>query len=70
MGAFDALEKKYLRELILVIFKDKAKPDIVDEMYTFRFSYPGGEATCQLLQGRNEVKSISENDVYKSTQNL
>merc|ERR1719233_241495 len=69
-GAFDALEKKYLRELILVVYKDNTEPDIVDEIYTFKFSYPDGQATCQLLQGKNEVKSISDNEVYKSAQNL
>ena len=71
LGAFDALEKKYLRELILIVYKDKANPDLVEEMYTFKFSYPEGQTTCQLLQGKEAVKKkISDNDVYKSTQNL
>ena len=71
LGAFDALEKKYLRELILVVYKDKANPDIVEEMYTFKFSYPEGHTSCQILKGKEEVKKkISDNDVYKSTQNL
>ena len=71
LGAFDALEKKYLKEPILFLYKDKTNPDIVEEMYTFKFSYPEGQTTCQLLQGKEEVKKkISDNDVYKSTQNL
>ena len=39
MGAFDALEKKYLRELMLVVYKDPSNPDIVEELYTFRYSH-------------------------------
>jgi len=70
LGAFDALEKKYLRELILVVYEDEASPEIVQEAYTFKFSYPDGQANCQLLQGKKEVQTISENDIYKSTQNL
>lgn len=70
LGAFEALEKKYLREIILIMYKDRASPDIVDEMYTFKFSYPNGEATCQLLQGEKEAKKITDADVKKSTQSL
>eukprot|EP00092_Neocalanus_flemingeri_P039036 GFUD01042495.1.p1 GENE.GFUD01042495.1~~GFUD01042495.1.p1 ORF type:complete len:544 (+),score=171.29 GFUD01042495.1:115-1632(+) len=72
MGAFDALEKKYLRELMLVVYEDPTKPDVVQELYTFKFSYPDGQATCQLLQGKegNEVKNINPDDIYRSTQNL
>ena len=70
LAAFDALEKKYLRELILMMYKDESNPDIVEEMYTFKFSYPEGQAMCQLLQGKEEVKKMTEDDVYKSTQNL
>eukprot|EP00092_Neocalanus_flemingeri_P039037 GFUD01042496.1.p1 GENE.GFUD01042496.1~~GFUD01042496.1.p1 ORF type:complete len:572 (-),score=175.95 GFUD01042496.1:146-1861(-) len=72
MGAFDALEKKYLRELMLVVYEDPTKPDVVQELYTFKFSYPDGQATCQLLQGKegNEVKNINTDDIYRSTQSL
>eukprot|EP00092_Neocalanus_flemingeri_P005749 GFUD01006189.1.p1 GENE.GFUD01006189.1~~GFUD01006189.1.p1 ORF type:complete len:573 (+),score=183.31 GFUD01006189.1:62-1780(+) len=72
MGAFDALEKKYLRELMLVVYEDPTKPDVVQELYTFKFSYPDGQATCQLLQGKEgtEVKNINPDDIYRSTQNL
>eukprot|EP00092_Neocalanus_flemingeri_P107938 GFUD01138562.1.p1 GENE.GFUD01138562.1~~GFUD01138562.1.p1 ORF type:complete len:570 (-),score=175.41 GFUD01138562.1:146-1855(-) len=72
MGAFDALEKKYLRELMLVVYEDPTNPDVVQELYTFKFSYPDGQATCQLLQGKegNEVKNINPDDIYRSTQNL
>jgi meiosis-specific protein HOP1 len=72
MGAFDALEKKYLRELMLVVYKDQANPDVVQEMYTFKFSYPNGQTACQVLQGLEgrEMKNITPDDIYRSTQNL
>jgi hypothetical protein len=35
-GAFDALERKYLKELILVMHLDPADPDTAIKMYTFR----------------------------------
>ena len=44
MGAFNALEKKYLRELMLVVYKDQANPDNVEEVYTFKFNYHDGQA--------------------------
>ena len=72
MGAFDALEKKYLRELMLIVYKDPSNPDVVQELYTFRFSYPKGQATCEMLQGEEEmvVKNVSPDDIYRSTQNM
>jgi len=72
IGAFDALERKYLRELLLIVYLDPACPDKVHEMYSFKFSYPGGQVACQMLQGekRKEVQTMHPDDVYKSTQQL
>ena len=68
MGSFDALEKKYLKELMLLVYKDESNPDIVEEMYTFKFSYPGGQTRCKMLQGQDDTKKITDDDIYKSTQ--
>ncbi|ESO83255.1 hypothetical protein LOTGIDRAFT_197435, partial [Lottia gigantea] len=38
-GCFDALDKKYLRMLIIGIYVDPEDPDTVIESYTFKFSY-------------------------------
>jgi len=72
VGAFDALERRYLRELLFIIYVDPALPDKVHEMYTFKFSYPGGKVACQMLQGeeKKEVENIHPDTIYKSTQNL
>eukprot|EP00092_Neocalanus_flemingeri_P033138 GFUD01036035.1.p1 GENE.GFUD01036035.1~~GFUD01036035.1.p1 ORF type:complete len:466 (-),score=140.92 GFUD01036035.1:55-1452(-) len=72
IGAFDALERRYLKELLFIIYMDPACPEKVYEMYTFKFTYPGGQVACQMLQGENkkEVQTMHPDDVYKSTQNL
>ncbi|XP_023242580.1 HORMA domain-containing protein 1-like [Centruroides sculpturatus] len=38
-GSFDALEKKYLRQLMIGIYESPDEPDNVIESYTFRFIY-------------------------------
>ena len=68
--AFDALEKRFLRELLFLVYLDPACQETILEMYTFKFSYPGGKVSCQVLQGteRKEVEDINPDSVYKSTQ--
>merc|ERR1719414_380227 len=71
VGAFDAIEKKYLKEMMLVVYMDEAHPDVVHEMYTFNFSYPGGLATCEIaVQQGGDGTNISLESVKKSTQSL
>ena len=41
-GAFDALEKRYLRKLKMVIYLDPKKPDEAHEVYSVKVSYPDG----------------------------
>ena len=70
-GAFEALEKRYLRELMLVIYLDPEDSNNVHEMYTFRFGYSDGDrAECQILQGvdKKQVQTITDDDLYKTTQ--
>jgi len=38
-GVFDAVEKKYLRMLILGLYRRSSDPNTLLEMYSFRFSY-------------------------------
>ena len=42
IGAFDALEKRYLRKLKMVIYLDPEKPDEAHEVYSVKVSYPDG----------------------------
>ena len=39
ISAFEAIEKKYLKELMLLVHLDPANPDDVYELYTFKFTY-------------------------------
>ena len=45
LGAF---EKKYLREMALVVYLDAAHPEEVAEVYTVKVSYPGGLPSCKV----------------------
>lgn len=38
-GCFDALDKKYLKTLVIGIYENPEDPDTVIESYTFKFSY-------------------------------
>lgn len=42
-GVFDALQKGYLKTLVLGIFKDLKKPNDLIESYTFHFNYKSSE---------------------------
>ena len=52
LGAFEAIEsmieKKYLRELALVVYLDAAHPEEVAEVYTVKVSDPGGRPSCKV----------------------
>ena len=47
-ASFDALERKYLRELALLIYLDPAHPEEVQEKFTFSFCYEDGVANMTL----------------------
>jgi len=84
-NAMDALDKGYLRELVIVIMEDKTKPEEAYETYTFNFEDPNvatapGSAGFKLTHTSNgESTVISENDpsnmddpcsIYKATKKL
>ena len=72
-GAFEAIEKRYLKELIFIIYMNPENTNDVHEMYTFRFGYTEGDRMeCQLLQGQNEkrINSVTDDDLYKATQSM
>lgn len=62
-GAFDALEKKYLRVLILGIYTNRDDPDTLIEAYTFKFSY--ADTTAMDIYKNN--KKISSTDASNKT---
>jgi len=74
-GAFEAIEKQYLRELLFVVYDktvDGGESGQIGEVYTFKFSYPGDEVTCDLYQGKEQekVEVVDHNSVKQSTQLL
>lgn len=42
LGAFDAIEQKYLKEMSLCVHEDPSAPEDVLEKYTFTFNYTNG----------------------------
>ena len=71
MGAFDALEKNYLRELIFRVYLDPTKPEVIQEMYTFSFSYNEGIITMGLgKDSTKEKKEVKMEELKGETQAL
>lgn len=62
-GCFDAVDKKYLRMLIMGIYTDAEDPDTVIESYTFKFSYKN---TAEMDVYRNEKKIGSADSVLET----
>ena len=66
-GAFDALEKRYLRKLKMVIYLDPEKPDHAYEVYSIKVSYPEGLPALD-VDGLGQVKQLGQ--VKRSTKDL
>ena len=64
LEAFDALKKKYLRTLTMVILLDPTIPEVTHEAYTIKVSYPGGLPTCEVLGALGQVQN-STRDLLK-----
>merc|ERR1719318_1346867 len=64
LEAFDALKKKYLRTLTMVILLDPTIPEVTHEAYTIKVSYPGGLPTCEVLGELGQVQN-STRDLLK-----
>ncbi|OWF50585.1 HORMA domain-containing protein 1-like [Mizuhopecten yessoensis] len=62
-GCFDAVDKKYLRMLIMGIYLDSEDPDTVIESYTFKFSYKN---SAEMDVYRNEKKIASTDSVLET----
>ena len=57
-GAFEALEKRYLRELMLIVYLNPENPDSIQEMYTFRFGYT---SDGEIMPNVNYCKELNKN---------
>ena len=63
-GCFDALEKKYLRAVLIGVYEDPDDPNTVIEEYSFKFSYGDGEGMDIY---RNGAKILSANSDGEQT---
>lgn len=66
-GCFDALEKKYLRAVLVGIYIDPEDADTVIEQYTFKISYNKGVGVDVFRNGSCVASAKSESETKKET---
>lgn len=64
-GCFDALDKKYLKLLVLGIYADANKPESMIESYSFRFSYHS-DGEVDIYRNNKKISSAYSADATKS----
>ncbi|XP_031561323.1 HORMA domain-containing protein 1-like [Actinia tenebrosa] len=65
-GSFDALDKKYLRMIIVGIYVDPENPDSIVESYTFKFTY--NKDGMSIFRNGNKIASAyTEAETKKAT---
>ncbi|KAK7068295.1 HORMA domain-containing protein 1 [Halocaridina rubra] len=70
-SCFDAIDKRYLRELTLAIFTDPDHPELVLETYTYRLRYTKeGDAQMEFESTTASGKREQKFDVRRPTQKL
>lgn len=69
-GVFDAIDKKYLRLLILGMYRSGSDPDTLLEMYTFRFSYSDTTEMDIYSNDRKIFSNSSTSQTKKATISL
>lgn len=70
-GCFDALDKKYLRALILGLYVNSDDPDTVIESYTFKFSYTETGPNVNIYRNDSKIAgACSEKETKKATLQL
>jgi len=71
IGAFDAIERSYLREMTFIIYLDEHNPEDVHEKYTFHFKYEGhGEASFSMSKLDENNKKTEMSNIRESTRSL
>ncbi|XP_061174879.1 HORMA domain-containing protein 1-like [Saccostrea echinata] len=66
-GCFDALDKKYLRILILGLYRDPENPETLIESYTFKFSY-ADETGVDIYRNNQKISSANTaSEIKKAT---
>lgn len=57
-GVLDAIQKNYLKGLVLAIFLDESKPGELHEAYTFSFCYTDGKVKLEVNNSEPETVSL------------
>jgi hypothetical protein len=67
-GCFDALKRKYLKQIVLGVYLDKDRPLELHESYTFDVDYRGenGGMGLKLTREGEKVAEVAASDVKKS----
>ncbi|XP_030015099.1 HORMA domain-containing protein 1-like [Sphaeramia orbicularis] len=66
-GCFDAIQKKYLRTMILSIYTDPENPQKVTEFYQFRIQYTTNGAQMEFESNNNMVSTMSYGDTKRAS---
>ncbi|XP_072346604.1 HORMA domain-containing protein 1 [Scyliorhinus torazame] len=68
LGCYDALQKKYLRMLILAIYTNQEDPQTITECYQFKFKYMGNGPTMDFASNNRNISStVSCSDTRKAS---
>lgn len=67
-GCFDAIQKKYLRTVIMSIYTDRENPQKVTEFYQFRIQYTakGAQMEFESNNNNNKVSSMCSGNTKKA----
>lgn len=66
-GCFDAIQKKYLRTVIMSIYTDPDNPQKVTEFYQFQIQYSKTGAQLDFQSNSNNVSSMSCGNIKKAS---
>jgi len=66
-GCFDALEKKYLKMLVIGIYTNPDEPDTVIESYTFKFNYDHNSGVDIYRNNKRISEKFSAAETKKAT---
>ncbi|XP_033124393.1 HORMA domain-containing protein 1-like [Anneissia japonica] len=67
-GCFDALDKKYLKTIVIGIYVDPNHPETVIESYTFKFSYNDDGPSINVYRNNKKVTGAkTEEETKKAT---
>ncbi|XP_067878549.1 HORMA domain-containing protein 1 isoform X2 [Heterodontus francisci] len=68
MGCYDALQKKYLRMLVLAIYTNQEDPQTITECYQFKFKYMTNGPTMDFASNNRKISStVSCSDTKKAS---